>query len=133
MLFSYIKMYYAVINDSPLAHKENISPEDLWDKPLIISRQAFHSLELQEFLQCETDKLNVVGTYNLLFNGSLMVDDGMGYALCLDNIINVSGDSSLCFKPFSPKLEAEICIAWKKYQVLTKAAEKYLQKLLETI
>ena len=56
MLFSYIKMYYAVINDSPLAHKENISPEDLWDKPLIISRQAFHSLELQEFLQCETDK-----------------------------------------------------------------------------
>ena len=119
--------------DSPLADKENISPEDLWDKPLITSRQAFHGLELQEFFQCETDKLNVVGTYNLLFNGSLMVDNGMGYALCLDNIINVSGDSSLCFKPFSPKLEAEICIAWTKYQVLTKAAQKFLQKLQETI
>ena len=119
--------------DSPLADKENISPEDLWDKPLIISRQAFHSLELQEFLQCETDKLNVVGTYNLLFNGSLMVDEGMGYALCLDNIINVSGDSSLCFKPFFPKSKAKMCIAWKKYQVLTKAAQKFLQKLQETI
>lgn len=119
--------------DFPLAKKETISPKDLWDKPLIISRQAFHDSELQEFLQCETDKLNIVGTYSLLFNGSLMVDDGMGYALCIDNIINVSGESSLCFKPFSPKLEAEICIAWKKYQVLTKAAEKFLQKLQEMI
>lgn len=119
--------------DSSLAEKEYISPEDLLDKPLIISRQIFHSSKLQEFLQCETDKLNIVGTYNLLFNGSLMVDDGMGYALCLDNIINVSGDSSLCFKPLSPKKEAEMCIAWKKYQVLTKAAEKYLQKLQEII
>lgn len=90
-------------------------------------------MELQQFLQCETDKLNIVGTYNLLFNGSLMVDSGMGYALCLDNIINVSGDSSLCFKPFSPKLEAEMYIAWKKYQVLTKTAEKFLQKLQETL
>lgn len=119
--------------DSPLAEKEYISPEDLLDKPLIISRQFFHSSELQDFLQCETDKLNIVGTYNLLFNGSLMVDDGMGYALCLDNIINVSGDSSLCFKPLSPKKEAEMCIAWKKYQVLTKAADKFLQKLQEII
>lgn len=119
--------------DSPLAEKETITPEDLWDKPLIISRQAFHGLELQEFLQCETDKLNIVGTYNLLFNGSLMVDDGMGYAVCLDHIINVSGDSRLCFKPFSQKQEAGMCVAWRKYQVLTKAAEKFLQKLQESI
>jgi len=75
--------------DSPLAEKKTITPEDLWDKPLIISRQAFHSSELQKYLQCQTDKLNIVGTYNLLFNGSLMVYDGMGYALCLNNIINV--------------------------------------------
>jgi len=85
--YEYIRLPYKDIwgilmrRDSPLAEKETISPEDLWDKPLIISRQAFHSLELQQFLQCETDKLNIVGTYNLLFNGSLMVDSGMGYAM----------------------------------------------------
>lgn len=119
--------------DSPLAEKETISPEDLWDKPLIISRQAFHGSELQEFLQCEIDKLNIVGTYTLLFNGSLMVEDGMGYALCLDHIINVSGESNLCFKPLSPKHEAGMSIAWKKYQILTKAAERFLQKLQEIV
>lgn len=137
--YEYIKLPYKdtwgilMRRDSPLAEKETVSPEDLWDKPLIISRQALQDTELQALLQCEADKLNIVGTYNLLFNGSLMVADGMGYALCLDNIINVSGNSNLCFKPFSPKQEAEMCIAWKKYQVLTKVSEKFLQKLQEII
>ena len=119
--------------DAPLAEKEVITPEDLWDKPLIISRQEFHGTDLQEFLRCENEKLNIVATYNLLFNGSLMVDEGMGYALCLDHIINVSGNSNLCFRPLSPKREAEMYIAWKKYQILTKAAEKFLQKLQDTL
>lgn len=119
--------------DSPLADKEVITPADLWDKPLIVSRQEYLGTDLQEFLKCENDKLNIAATYNLLFNGSLMVDEGMGYALCLDHIINVSGNSNLCFKPFFPKREAEMCLAWKKYQVLTKAAEKFLEKLQETI
>lgn len=117
--------------DSPLAEKETILPEDLWNKPLIISRQEFNGSDLQDFLKHGKEKLNIVGTYNLLFNGSLMVDEGMGYALCIDKIINVSGNSNLCFRPFSFEYKVEISIAWKKYQILTKAAEKFLQKLQE--
>lgn len=115
--------------DSPLAEKETISAEDLLDKPLIISRQAFQKAEFRDFFPCATDKLNISATYNLLFNGSLMVEEGMGYAICFDKIINVSGKSSLCFRPLQPKIEASMSIIWKKYQVVTKAAEKFLQKL----
>lgn len=137
--YEYIKLPYKdtwgvlMRRDSPLAKKETITPEDLWDKPLIISRQEFYGTDLQEFLKCKKEKLNIVATYSLLFNGSLMVDEGIGYALCLDHIINVTGDSNLCFRSFFPKQEAEMCIAWKKYQVLTKAAEKFLQKFQEII
>ncbi|MDE6845505.1 MAG: LysR family transcriptional regulator, partial [Lachnospiraceae bacterium] len=91
--------------DSPLAEKEIIKPEDLLDKPLILSRQMIHDPDLPALFHCSVDKLNVVATYNLLFNGSLMVDEGMGYAICLDKIINVSGDSSLCFRPLEPRTE----------------------------
>lgn len=115
--------------DSPLAEKETISAEDLLDKPLIISRQAFQKAEFRDFFPCATDKLNIAATYNLLFNGSLMVEEGMGYAICFDKIINVSGKSNLCFCPLQPKIEASMSIVWKKYQVVTKAAEKFLQKL----
>ena len=115
--------------DSPLAEKKAIVPEDLWDKPLIVSRQSIHDSALHTLLGCSQEKLNIVASYNLLFNGSLMVDEGMGYAICFDKIINVTGNSNLCFRPLSPKIEAGMHIVWKKYQVFTKAAEKYLLQL----
>ena len=119
--------------DAPLAQKESIATEDLIDKPLIISRQAFQNHEFREFFSCGQDKLNIVATYNLLFNGSLMVDEGMGYAICFDKIINVSGNSNLCFVPLKSKFESSMHIVWKKYQIFTKAAERFIQKLQEII
>lgn len=113
-------------HDSPLAAKETISPKDLLDKPLIVSRQAIHDADLKAILGHGIEKFNIVATYNLLFNGSLMVDEGIGYAVCLDKIINVSGSGSLCFRPLEPKTTAGMSLVWKKYQVFTKAAEKFL-------
>lgn len=117
--------------DSPLAEKEEITAVDLMDKPLIISRQAFQNDDFREFFSCGRENLNIVATYNLLFNGSVMVSEGMGYAICLDKIINVSGDSDLCFRPLSPKTEASMSIVWKKYQVHSKATERFLNRLRE--
>lgn len=91
--------------DSPLSEKTYIEPEDLWDKPLILSRQEYKESRLQGWLKREKEQLNIVATYNLLFNGSLMVKGGVGYALCLDKIIHTSDDSELCFRPLFPKVE----------------------------
>ena len=126
-----VKEHWGVLmrRDSPLAEKEQIVPEDLWDKPLIISRQASSSSLLSTWLKRDISELNVVATYSLLYNGSLMVEEGMGYALCLDNIINTTGDSELCFRPFSPPLELGVSLVWKRYQVFSKAAEKFLQSM----
>lgn len=115
--------------DSPLAEKESITAGDLMDKPLIVSRQTLRNAGFREFFSCAPEKLNIVATYNLLFNGSIMVDEGMGYAICLDNIINVSGEGSLCFRPLSPVMEAGMSIVWKKYQVLSKVIEKFLERI----
>lgn len=115
--------------DAPLAGKEFICPEDLWDKPLILSRQSVKQHALAHWLGKENAELNIIATYNLIFNASLMVNEGMGYAITLDKLINVTGDSNLCFRLLSPMLELEMNIVWKKYQVFTKAAEKFLEAL----
>lgn len=117
--------------DSPLAQKESVCPEDLSDRPLIISRQAFSSSLLSAWFGRNLNALNVVATYSLLYNASLMVEEGMGFALCLDRIINTSGESALCFRPLSPALTLGACLVWKKYQVFSKAAEKFLAALRE--
>lgn len=117
--------------DSPLAEKDFVVPKDLWDKPLIASRQMIRDANVGKILECNQEKLNIVASYNLLFNGSIMVDEGVGYALCFDKIINVSGNSNLCFRPLLPRAETPLYVIWKKYQTFTKAAEKFLTKMQE--
>lgn len=116
--------------DSPLAQKEVITPEDLWELPLIISHQRGDDQYLARWMNKEFSKLNIVATYNLIFNASLLVDEGLGYALGLDKLINTHG-SSLCFRPLSPQLESSACIVWKKYQIFSKAAAAFLDCLLK--
>ena len=116
--------------DSPLAEKTAVCPEDLWDKPLIISHQKGDDVYLSHWFQRKESELHIVATYNLIFNASLLVDEGLGYALCYDKLINTQG-SHLCFRPFSPRLEAPGFIVWKKYQVFSKAANIFLQFLRE--
>lgn len=115
--------------DSPLAEKEAICAEDLWDKPLIISHQTAINSEMFSWLKMDTSKLNIVATYDLVYNASLFVRKGFGYVIALDKIINTSGDSQLCFRPLCPALEARLCIIWKKYQVFSKASNAFQQQL----
>lgn len=115
--------------DSLLAQKETVAPQDLWDKPLIVSHEKGAEIE---WLQKDVSQLNIVASYNLVFNASLLVDEGLGYALAFDKLIHTEG-TDLCFRPLSPTLEAATHIVWKKYQVFSKAAEKFLQVIRQEI
>ena len=115
--------------DSPLAEKSQIAPEDLWGKPLILSQREDRGGNITQWLKQEISELNITATYNLIFNASLLVEEGLGYAIGLDRIINTSGNSSLCFRPLVPRLENELSIIWKKYQMFSKPSQKFLEVL----
>lgn len=117
---------------SPLSEKPSVSPRDLWDKPLITSRQEGSKSGLFRWLKKEPSELQIVATYNLIYNASLMADEGMGYAFALDKLINTS-QSSLCFRPLNPRLELEMHLVWKKHQILSKAGTFFLQQLKEDL
>ncbi len=119
--------------DSPLAQKERITPQDLWDKPLIRSRQSMGKNKISDWFEKSTEELNVVATGNLLYNMSLLVEEGLGYAVTLDKLINTTGNSDLCFRPLYPELISHLDIAWKQYQVFPKCAEIFLKRLRENL
>ena len=119
--------------DSPLAEKESVSPEDLWDQPLLISQQETEGGRMSQWMKRRLSELDIIMTYNLLFNASLLVEEGLGYAVCFDRIINTSSDSILTFRPLSPPIEIEMYMIWKKYQVFSKPAEKFLMMMQEYI
>ncbi len=118
--------------DSPLAQNEFIAPENLQGLPLIRSKHAINQNELSDWFTDESRE-NVVATYNLLYNASILVKEGLGYAVGIDGIINTTGDSELVFRPLKPALETTLAVAWKKYQVFSKPAEKFLEVLKEII
>lgn len=119
--------------DSPLAGKETVALSDLKGLPLILSRQVHAASFLKEQLGAAAGELWISGTYNLLFNGSLMVEDHLGYAVCLGNIVRVSEDSALCFKALQGAPRAEMNVVWKKHRGFSRAAEQYLEKPMEVI
>lgn len=118
--------------DSPLAGKETIRKEDLQNVPVISSRQAMQDVLLDWFGE-EKDKLNIVATYDLLFNASVMVREGMGCALGFDKLIYTGPDSALCFRPLEPQLVSPMYIIWKKYQAFTPVASLLLEELKKNL
>ena len=130
-----VKDVYEILmrKDSPLAEKKYITPQDLWDKPLMFSRNTRDGGLLASWLGKPISELHIAATYNLLFNASLMVDEGLGYAFALDRIINTTGNSSLCFIPCKPLLDVGMNLVWKKYQIFSKAAGKFLEEFRKFI
>lgn len=121
--------------DSPLAEKEVIRKEDLLGVPLICSRQAISAErrgnEFAGWFGEDFDQLDIVTTFNLVYNAAIMVEAGVGYAVTLDKIANTTESSSLCFRPLEPRLESGLNIIWKKYQVFSPAVELFLERLRE--
>lgn len=117
--------------DDPMAQKKAITAEDLLDIPLILSSQSLSRDELSGWLGFPMSRLHIAATYTLLFNGSLMVRSGLGYALCFDHIAPSGKDSPFAFRPLSPLLTSPLSLVWKKHQILSAPAEAFLAKIRE--
>lgn len=119
--------------DSPIASLKSITADTLKKLPLICSSQEIVKNEISGWLNDDYNKLNIVATYNLIYNASLLVEEGSGYALGLDKLINTSGNSKLCFIPLEPKLEVGLTLIWKKYHLFSKATSYFLNQLRKEI
>lgn len=102
---------------------KSISNKILSSLPLIVSRQMknYNAFNLQN--------LNIIGTYNLLYNASLMAEIGMGYVLCLSDIINTTGKSNLSFIPLVNQPKFYLNIIWKKQSIYSKPVLKFIEYL----
>ncbi len=140
--------------DAALARKTVITAEDLAEQPLIVQRVMLNMAKQTDWdrdyrkrakvagsehiryvgnraeeWRTPLSKAKIAGSYSLLFNASLMVRAGMGYAIGLDRILNLPKEGDLCFRPLSPEWTATPHLIWKRYQVFSKAAGHYLELL----
>lgn len=116
--------------DDPMTELEDITADILKKIPIICPRQVMLQNDLSSWLEQGLEELNVIGTYNLLYNASLLVENGVGYALCIDGLVN---NNQLCYRPLQQDNTAQLVFAWKKYQVFSKAAKQLLTILKNVI
>lgn len=113
--------------DCALAEKDEIHISDLEGLPIIVSRAAEPMFSGSK----ELSSLNIVATYNLIYNASLLVEDGLGYAICFDRLINTTGDNPLCVRPIVPQIKNAGSLIWKKYEVFSPAVQLFIDKIRE--
>ena len=117
--------------DSPLAKQDSITFKELSGLPVIMPSQTSNSTRIATFWPDAMTSPHVVASYNLIYNAGLMVEAGMGYAICIDDLINTEGEHPLTFVPLAPTLQSNVYLFTKKYQVFSKATKLFLDRLQE--
>ena len=112
--------------DSTVGQKSGITPQELKKIPLFVPQQHLLTSAMKNWLGYSYESLNIVGSYNLLFNTSLMVRAG-AHALCLDNII--AKDDDITFVPLTPRFTNDVVIAWATNRPKRTLTEAFLKML----
>lgn len=118
-----------VPKDSALAQKDVITPRDLSSLPILITKRAIVQNEIANWFGKYYDTLNIIATYNLIYNAAVMVEEGIGYVITLDKLVNTNEDTKLTFIPLSPRLETGTVVVWKKHQIFSPATAKFIEKI----
>ena len=114
--------------ENPLAKKQGITPPDLINEPLIVSRQAMQSNEFDHWLGRDAKNLTVVSTYNLVHNSLFLAEQGWGSVLSFAGLIP-SDDAScpgIVFRPLTPPLMSGNFLVWRKDQMLSRASRLFM-------
>lgn len=94
-----------------------------------MSHQASGNDAISGWLGRDLASYNVVGTYNLLYNTSIMVEAGLGSALCPDGVVSTDEHTPLTFLPPSSLPYARACASPGKSVKLSRAANAFLDTL----
>lgn len=119
--------------DHPLSSQKSLPIHTLLQIPLLVSKRMLEGRYFPEILGIHPEQMNIKATFNLIYNATLLVEQGMGAALTLDHLVNTSGDSTLTFIPLEPVTTVGLSVIWKRYQIFSKAANQFLKRLVKKI
>lgn len=114
--------------DCELAKDEYVDIKKLMGIPIIMSQQVSNGNHKLDWGGIRPEKLNVVATYNLIYNATFLVEQGIGYAMCLENLVPDDGVRDLTFRPIKPDIYIGMNVVTKKYQTFSPAAKAFIMR-----
>ncbi len=124
-----IKENWAVLmrTDDPLAKKDYITAKELSKLPLIMTKRQSIRNEIESWFRGYMEKLNIAASCNLSTNASILVEQGLGYALIIEGSMPFPDKSKVTYRPLYPERIATSVFAWKKHQPFSLAVTKFIE------
>lgn len=119
-----------VREDSPLASREYVTPDDLTGLPLISTISDIAQSNIGKWLGSRLGDVDMIAKGNLLYNEALLAQSNIGAVIAIK--LNCRYDG-LRFVPFRPVLESTTAVAWKKEQMFSPAASAFIEFAKEYI
>lgn len=113
--------------DSPLAVHSSVDADTLRDTPLILPSKQIARERFYDWMGCApNEEPRPVAVYNLLYNASLLVREGLGSAVSIDGIVATGSETGLAFRPLDPPLTSPVDLVWSRTHRLSPAGEAVL-------
>ncbi|WP_444715106.1 LysR family transcriptional regulator [Leuconostoc pseudomesenteroides] len=112
-----------------LANKNSVNKNDLYNRPIILSRRSIVTESILDSLEINKEKLNVIGTHNLLTNAIPFIKEYNTMTIAVSGALSIRPDSELKFIPFEEKLESKHILVWRKNVALSLHARLLLDFL----
>ena len=115
--------------DDPLACKEYITKEDLFDRPLILPKRRNVQSELANWFGKDFNKLQISFISNLGTNAGVMAIHGLGYPVSIEGAAKYWREDLLVQRRLYPEITANTVIAWRRNIPYSLAMNKFIEEI----
>lgn len=115
---------FIVKDDSPLSGKAFLCPGDVREQPVLLASGWLNDRRFFEWLGVPMERLNVVSSFNLLYNAAVMVKNGMGIAGGIRLGCSYDGTK---FIPLEPAVKNAALFVWKKAAAQSPTVRAFIE------
>lgn len=121
------KWGFLVSKELFIANRKELRREGIKGVPILCSGRPEVQHLLSEWSGIAVDQLNIVGTYNLIFNVLPLVEHNVGAAFAIEGAISDRKLDEMVFLPLAPAVKTNCVLVWKK-RLQTPAVQELLTR-----
>ncbi|KRO18422.1 LysR family transcriptional regulator [Lacticaseibacillus saniviri] len=111
-----------------LATKSVINPIDIQGIPLVLSPRPEVQQLIASWANVDYTSLNVIGTFNLIFNVLPIVANQTAAALAVEGAVKNRMSDDLVFIPTEPRIETNCVLVWRQGRVITPVVQELITR-----
>lgn len=125
---------FVAIFDSklPLAQKDQISPADLIDYPVLLSGQRYVRDKFRKWWGNLADHVKAGSTFDLAYNGSLLAEQGHQVLIAYHGLVNTA-DNDLVERPLVPKITDPNILIWQRESHLSNLEQLFIDQIHQMV